>query len=130
MRSPSQASSANCVKPKMPYTQLNAAALTDQDALIISLISDAVPTFRTLVDSGSEDQFLDIGFADQYQLPRFPLDQPLRLRLFDGSSRGRITHFVTLPVRFPNGVSMIINFLLTKLDPSCSAVLGHRWLRR
>ena len=54
----------------MPYTRLNAAALTDQDALIISLISDAVPTFRTLVDSGSEDQFMDIQFAEKHLLPQ------------------------------------------------------------
>ena len=89
MRSPPHVSQPGCVNPGRRFTRLNAAALTDQDALIISLSSDPVPSFRTLVDSGSEDQFLDIGFADQYQLPRFPLDQPLRLRLFDGSSRGR-----------------------------------------
>ena len=83
----------------MPYTQLNAAALTDQDALIISLISDAVPTFRTLVDSGSEDQFMDIQFAKKHRLPQKTLQQPLRLWLFDGSSRGIITNYVTIPVR-------------------------------
>jgi hypothetical protein len=33
-------------------------------------------------------------------------------------------------VRFPDGTPMMIDFLLTKLDPSCSAVLGHRWLHR
>ena len=70
----------------MPYTRLNAAALTDQDALILPLLSDAVPTFRTLVDSGSEDQFMDIQFAEQHRLPQKTLQQPLRLRLFDGST--------------------------------------------
>ena len=114
----------------MPYTRLNAAALTDQDALILPLLSDAVPTFRTLVDSGSEDQFMDIQFAEQHRLPQKTLQQPLRLRLFDGSSRGIISKYVTIPVRFPCGTKMIIDFLLTTLDPTCSAVLGHRWLRR
>ena len=114
----------------MPFTRLNAAALTDQDALILVLSSDAVPTFRTLVDSGSEDQFLDIQFAERFRLPQKTLAQPLRLRLFDGSVRGIISKYVTLPVRFPCGTSMIIDFLLTTLDPTCSAVLGYRWLAR
>ena len=73
---------------------------------------------------------MDISFADQHRLPKKNLDRPLRLRLFDGSSRGLITTYVTLPVRFPSGTKMIIDFLLTKLDPTCSAVLGHRWLAR
>ena len=57
------------VASRMPL-RLNAAALTDQDALILPLLSDAVPTFRTLVDSGSEDQFMDIQFAEQHRLPQ------------------------------------------------------------
>ena len=56
--------------------------------------------------------------------------RPLILRLFDGSTRGRITHYVTLTIRFPDGFSMSVDFYLTTLDPSCSAVLGHSWLRR
>lgn len=89
-----------------------------------------MPSFRTLIDSGSEDQFLDTSIAEQFRLPQKTLDKPLRLRLFDGSSRGLITRYVSLPVRFPTGERMNIDFLLTKLDPTCSAVLGHRWLAR
>jgi len=104
--------------------------LTANDALIIPLSCDAMPTFRTLVDSGSEDCFIDVAFAKHYRLPRKCLQNPLRLRLFDGSLRGLITHSVALSVRFPSGQQMIIDFLLTTLDPTCSAVLGHRWLHR
>ena len=73
---------------------------------------------------------MDIHFADKHKLPRKPLMRPLILRLFDGSTRGRITHYVTLTIRFPDGFSMSVDFYLTTLDPSCSAVLGHSWLRR
>ena len=59
-----------------------------------------------------------------------PYNNRSRLQLFDGSSRGIITNYVTIPVRFPCGTKMIIDFLLTTLDPTCSAVLGHRWLTR
>ena len=104
----------------MPYTRLNAAALTDQDALILPLLSDAVPTFRTLVDSGSEDQFMDIQFAKQHQLPQKTLQQPLWLRLFNGSSRSIISKYMTIPVWFPCGTKMIIDFLLTTLDLTSS----------
>ena len=66
MRSPPHISQPGCVNPGRRFTWLNAAALTDQDALIISLSSDPVPSFRTLVDSGSEDQFMDIQFTEKH----------------------------------------------------------------
>src|SRR5467141_3180602 len=31
---------------------------------------------------------------------------------------------------FPTGDLQSLEFLLTRLDPSCSAVLGHRWLAK
>ena len=114
----------------MLITRLNAAALTDTHSLIVSLSSDAVPSFRTLIDSGSTDSFLDTEFANSLHLFKNRLKQPLRLTLFDGSSAGYIREFVTIPIRFPSGKRMSIDFLLTKLDPSCHAVLGHRWLAR
>jgi hypothetical protein len=50
------------------------------------------------------------------------------LFLFDGSSAGIITDSVSIDVRFPTGKLMTIDFLVTKLDPSVSAVFGHHWL--
>jgi transposase InsO family protein len=119
-----------CISPTpvRKIAQLNAAALTNSDALIVSLSSDLVPSFRTLIDSGSTDSFLDSAFADKFRLPRKSLQQKLQLRLFDGSSAGTISESVSLPIRFPSGTHMTVDFLLTSLDPSCSAVLGHRWL--
>jgi Retroviral aspartyl protease len=111
-------------------TRLNAAALTDELSLIVSLSSDSVPSFRTLIDSGSTDSFMDISFAEKMRIPKLRLQHPLQLVLFDGSSPGQITHFVTIPIRFPSGKRMSVDFLLTKLDPSCLAVLGYRWLAR
>jgi len=118
------------VPPAVPTARLNAAALTDSNSLIICLSSDSVPSFRTLVDSGSTNCFMDSAFASRHNLRRLPLKQRLQLRLFDGSTRGLITDYVSLPVRFPTGTTLVIDFLLTTLDPSCSAVLGHTWLAK
>ena len=121
-----------CAPLAVPATtaHLNAAALTSEDSLIIALSSDSAPSFRTLIDSGSTDCFMDSFFARSHKLTRLPIKVPLQLRLFDGSYRDRIHEYVAVPVRFPNGVRMSVEFLLTTLDPSCSAVLGHRWLAR
>lgn len=110
--------------------RLNAAALTDDSALMFPLSSDSTVDFRTLVDSGSTDCFMDNDFASRFRLARKTLPLPMRLHLFDGSDAGLITEYTSLPVRFPTGKKMTIPFLLTKLDPSCSAVLGHSWLRQ
>ena len=114
----------------MPVAQLNAAALTNIDSLVISLSADSVPTFRTLVDSGSTDCFIDRSFSSRFRLPRKPLVQHLQLRLFDGSLWEMLTDFVTISIRFPSGPAMDIDFIVTTLDPSCAAVLGYRWLRQ
>jgi hypothetical protein len=117
--------------PEEPVVaRLNAAALTDQDALIVSLSSDQAPSFRTLVDSGSTHEFMDITFVKQNRIPRKRLPRPLGLTLFDGSAASPITHSVSVLCRFPDGTRIPIEFMLTKLDPTCSAVLGHRWLRQ
>src|SRR5467141_3268858 len=52
--------------------------------------------------------------------------------LFDGTtaSAGFITKSAIIPVMFPMGDLQSLEFLLTCLDLSCSAVLGHRWLAK
>ena len=41
-----------------------------------------------------------------------------------------ISESVRLPVRFPTGEEMNIDFFVTPLDPSCVVVLGYDWLTR
>jgi hypothetical protein len=53
---------------------------------------------------------------------------PKKLRLFDGTYGTIITQETDLPVKFPSGETLSIRFLVTPLDPSCSAVLGYNWL--
>ena len=50
---------------------------------------------------------------------------PIELRLFDGTSNSIITQSVNLPVSFPIGESMTINFYVTLLNLSCTVVLAH-----
>ena len=70
---------------------------------------------------------MDTNFVQYYKLPTYPVD-PIKLKLFDRTSNYVITQSVALPVKFPSGECMNVNFYVTLLDLSCSMVLGYNWL--
>ena len=115
--------------------RLNASTLSDPNSLCIPLVSPLVCALdhlqpipiRTLVDSRSTHCFLDSAFAHGHFLPTTPT-LPVELRLFDGTSNNIISEIVSLPVKFPSGECMTLNFYITLLDSCCSLVLGHSWL--
>jgi len=114
---------------------LNASALSDPNSLCIPLVSPLVCALdhlqpipiQTLVDSGSTHYFLDSAFAHGHSLPTTPTP-PMELCLFDGTSNNIISEVVLLPVKFPFGECMTLDFYVTPLDSCCSLVLGHSWL--
>ncbi|KAL7280476.1 hypothetical protein ACG7TL_005408 [Trametes sanguinea] len=108
--------------------RLNASALSDPSSLQTQLYSDLVPVpFRALIDSGSSHCFADSQSAELHRVPTNSVP-PLRLSLFDGSSNHTITKSTTLPIHFPSGEVINIDFYVTPLDKSVSAVLGYSWL--
>ena len=70
---------------------------------------------------------MDTSFVQYYKLPMYPVD-PIELELFDRTSNSVITQSIALPVKFPSGECMNVNFYVTPLDLSCSVVLGYNWL--
>ena len=72
---------------------------------------------------------MDTSFVQYYKLPAYPVD-PIKLKLFDGTSNSIITQSIALPVKFLSGECMNVNFYVTLLNPSCSMVLGYNWLTR
>jgi len=50
------------------------------------------------------------------------------LQLFNEPSNSTIFKIVTLPVAFPAGNCITLDFYITLLDFSCSLVLGYNWL--
>jgi hypothetical protein len=72
---------------------------------------------------------VDPSLVESYKLPVVSV-HPIELKLFDGTSNAVITQSLELPVLFPTGESMTVNFYVTPLDPSCSVVLGYNWLTR
>ena len=117
--------------------RLNVSALSDPNSLCISLISPLLCTpdhlqpipIRMLVDSGSMHCFLDSAVAHEHSLPTTPTP-PMELCLFDGTSNNIISEIVLLPIKFPSGECMTLDFYVTPLDSCCSLVLGHSWLTR
>jgi Reverse transcriptase (RNA-dependent DNA polymerase)/RNase H-like domain found in reverse transcriptase len=49
---------------------------------------------------------------------------------FDGTTNTTIMQAIDLPIWFPTGELQMVTFYVTRLDSSCSAVLGHNWLTR
>jgi len=82
---------------------------------------------QTLVDSRSMHCFLDSTFAHGHSLLTTPTP-PVELHLFDGTSNNIISEVVSLPVKFPSGECMTLDFYVTLLDSCCLLVLGHSWL--
>jgi hypothetical protein len=72
---------------------------------------------------------VDTEFVHFYNLPLVSVS-PIELKLFDGTSNSVITQSLELPVLFSSGESMTVSFYVTPLDPSCSVVLGYKWLTR
>jgi len=70
---------------------------------------------------------LDSAFACGHFLPTTSTP-PVELRLFDGTSNNIISEIVLLPVKFPSGECITLDFYVTPLDSCCSLVLGHSWL--
>jgi len=71
--------------------------------------------------------FLDSAFAHGHSLSTTPT-LPVELCLFDGTSNNIISEVVSLPVKFPSGECMTLDFYVTLLNSCCSLVLGHFWL--
>ena len=72
---------------------------------------------------------MDPSLVHKHNLPvtSVPL---IELKLFDGTSNSVITQSLALPVLFPTGESMTIDFYVTTFDSSCAVVLGYNWLTR
>ena len=114
---------------------LNMSALSDLNSLCIPLVSplvcapdhlQSIPIWM-LVDSGSTNCFLDFAFAYEHSLPTTPTS-PVELCLFDETSNNIISKVVSLPVKFPSGECMTLDFYITPLDSCCFLVLDHSWL--
>src|SRR5277367_632631 len=133
------AQTEDCVFPScapQEYCYLNASALSDPNSFHIPLtsplVSDSVNSvpIPTLVDSGSSHCFVDTSFTIQYDLPVTSIP-PIRLKLLDGStSESVITRTLQLPVTFPTGESLTLDFFVLPLDPTSPLVLGYNWLTR
>ncbi|KAL7278121.1 hypothetical protein ACG7TL_008092 [Trametes sanguinea] len=108
--------------------RLNASALSNPSSLQIQLYSNLVPVpFCALIDSGSSHRFVDLQFVELHRVPTNSVP-PLQLSSFDGSSNHTIAKSTTLPIHFPSGEVINIDFYVTPLDKSVSAILGYSWL--
>ncbi|SJL07238.1 uncharacterized protein ARMOST_10581 [Armillaria ostoyae] len=85
--------------------------------------------FLALVDSGSSHCFVDSKYVEDHNLPTKPIP-PVQLRLLDSSAGSHISQSITLPIRFPSGDILSVDFYVTCLDSSCNIVLGYNWLSR
>ena len=83
----------------------------------------------SLVDSGSLDSFINLGFMEKHHLAVYTIPA-IRLCLIDGTCNSVITQAIKLHIRFSSGEKQHINFYVTPLDSSCTLVLGYCWLNQ
>ena len=71
--------------------------------------------------------FIDLKFVDTYYLKTF-ITSLVALHLFDGLLNSTISEIANLPIIFPTGDCMNLDFYVTLLDSSCFLVLEYNWL--
>ena len=105
------------------------ASITTPDALIILVTSETIPDTRlmSLVDSGSSDSFINLGFMEKHHLAAYTIPT-IRLHLIDGTCNSIITQAIKLHICVSSGEKQTVNFYVTPLDSSCTLMLVHCWL--
>jgi len=112
--------------------RLNTSALSDPHSLFVFLTSPLILgqnhlnkiLFWALVDSGSTHCFIDSKFVDTHHL-KISATSPVAFYLFDSLLNSTISEITNLPIIFPTGNCMNLDFYDTLLDSSCSLVLGY-----
>ena len=104
-------------------------SISTPDALIILVTSETIPDTRlmSLVDSGSLDSFINLGFVENHHLAVYIIPA-IRLHLIDSTCNSIITQAIKLHICFSSGEKQTVNFYVTPLDSGCTLVLRHHWL--
>ena len=119
-----------CISPIRAQTTVTLnTSITTPDALIIPVTSESIPDtpLMSLVDLGSSDSFIDLGFVDKHHLAAYTIPA-IRLHLIDGTCNSIITQAIRLHLHFSSSEKQHVNFYVTPLDSSCTLVLGYHWL--
>ncbi|KIK96479.1 hypothetical protein PAXRUDRAFT_138350 [Paxillus rubicundulus Ve08.2h10] len=101
-------------------TKLNVSTLFNPNSLTpsVTVLSHDIPIFPTLLDSGSNDCFIDTSFITKKNPNIFSQDM----------TNSYIIKAVDLSIRFSAGNITSATFYAIPLDSTCSLVLGHNWL--
>ena len=114
---------------------LNVSTLSDSHSLFVSLTSplilgqdhlNKIP-FWAFANSRSTHCFVDFKFVNTHHL-KISATPLVALHLFDGPSNSNISKIANLPIIFPIGDCINLDFYVTPLDYSYSLVLGYNWL--
>src|ERR1700720_3059555 len=86
---PTRTSGCDNIDHAIEEVCLNAAAPFEHNALFLPVTTSLLPDtiiFKALVDSGSTHCFIDSRFVEEKNMTTYPIN-PIRLKLFDGSSK-------------------------------------------
>ncbi len=106
------------------YHSLLKSALVWSPTILQLFLSFA---FLPWLTPGSSHCFVNSKYNEDHNLPTKPIP-PVQLRLLDSSTGSHISQSITLPICFPSGNIISIDFYVTCLDSSCNIVLGYNWL--
>ena len=98
--------------------------LLSQTLVKITLIKFYLKLLSTLESTYC---FVDLKFVDTYHL-KTSITPLVALHLFNELSNNTISEIANLPIIFPTGDCITLDFYVTSLDSSCSLVLGYNQL--
>ena len=115
----------------MSHTSSVAASPHSRLQLTASLSCDSGSfSVNALVDSGADDNFMDLGFARKVGIPLEALPDPITVKALDGRILARITHCtIPLQLQVSGNHSEIIRFYVLP-SPHSPIVLGLTWLKQ
>lgn len=84
---------------------------------------------QVLVDSGSDDSFIDISIVNQTHIPTLPLPAPKEVFALDGRLLAHVTHHTVPLSLLLSGNHSEKNHLPVIPSPQSPVVLGLHWLK-
>lgn len=93
------------------------------------MVEGITDNIKTLIDSGSSHNFIDVTFAKQHNIPLVEFSKPHTIITIDGKDVSQaITHKVQLEITI-EGKTFKQQFYIMPLGEETNAILGMTWLK-
>ena len=113
----------------MSHTSIPKSSTPSENRFPVTITwADQTLSIGALIDSGADDNLIDLEFAVQSGIPLVPLPSPLSVQALNGNYLGKVTHQTTsLSLAISGNHVETISFRVLQKS-SAPLVLGRPWL--